>query len=48
MPYVWVLNGTFEKWAHEGRQIERGESEGAKRKLHQDSNNDFDFKLDRS
>lgn len=48
MPYVWVLNGTFEKWAHEGRQIERGETEGAKRKLHQDSNNDFYFKLDRS
>jgi 3-mercaptopyruvate sulfurtransferase SseA len=48
MPYVWVLNGTFEKWAAEGRDIERGESEGATRKLRQDSLEDFDFHLDRN
>jgi 3-mercaptopyruvate sulfurtransferase SseA len=35
MPNVWVLNGTFEKWANEGRQIEKGEKEGAKMKIHQ-------------
>ncbi|TNV76565.1 hypothetical protein FGO68_gene2944 [Halteria grandinella] len=29
LPNVWVLNGTFEKWNAEGRQIERGQSEGA-------------------
>lgn len=47
MPHVWVLNGTFEKWASEGRTIERGENEGAKRKIRHQSVEDFDFKLDR-
>ena len=48
MPHVWVLNGTFDKWAAEKRPIERGESDSAKRKLHQATFDDFDFKLDHS
>ena len=48
MPYVWVLNGTFEKWATEKRVIESGERDSAKIKLRKDSLEDFDFHLDRS
>ena len=26
LPYVWLLNGTFEKWKNEGRPLDHGDS----------------------
>jgi 3-mercaptopyruvate sulfurtransferase SseA len=49
LPNVWVLNGTFEKWAKEKRAIDHGEAEDALKRVSRkipENSSDFDFNLD--
>ena len=50
MQNVWIMNGTFQRWAKEGRKIESGDSESALRRMRSDKEQpgDFDFKFDHS